>query len=236
MSGERNLLNQQIKEKMVSERIKAILGTLPQGVQLCAVSKYHPAEMIQEAYDAGQRIFGESHVQELRQKQPALPKDIEWHFIGHLQTNKVKYIAPYISLIHAVDSAKLLQEINRQALKCGRVIPCLLQLHVAQEETKFGFTPQECLEYLRTGEYRTLAGVSIAGIMCMATNTDDEERIRQDFATANAFFQQCQKEFPDLASSMQFRSWGMSDDFQLAIEHGSNIVRIGSSIFGHRNY
>ena len=119
---------------------------------------------------------------------------------------------------------------------CGRVIPCLLQLHVAQEETKFGFTPQECLEYLRTGEYRTLAGVSIAGIMCMATNTDDEERIRQDFATANAFFQQCQKEFPDLASSMQFRSWGMSDDFLLAIEHGSNIVRIGSSIFGHRNY
>lgn len=221
---------------MVSERIKAILDTLPQGVQLCAVSKYHPAEMIQEAYDAGQRIFGESHVQELQQKYAILPNDIEWHFIGHLQTNKVKYIAPYISLIHSVDSERLLHEINKQALRNNRQIRCLLQLHVAQEETKFGFTPQECLDYLRIGEYRSLAGISIAGIMCMATNTEDEERIRQDFATANNFFQQCQKEFPDLALSMKFRSWGMSDDFQLAIEQGSNIIRIGNSIFGHRIY
>ena len=221
---------------MVSERIKAILSTLPEEVQLCAVSKYHPAEMIQEAYDAGQRIFGESHVQELQQKCPILPNDIEWHFIGHLQTNKVKYIAPYISLIHSVDSERLLHEINKQALRNNRQIRCLLQLHVAQEETKFGFTTEECLNFLRSGAYKEMKGVEIAGIMCMATNTDDEQRICQDFETANGFFQQCRREFPDLASSMQFRSWGMSDDFHLAIQHGSNIIRIGSSIFGHRNY
>ena len=221
---------------MVSERIKAILSTLPEEVQLCAVSKYHPAEMIQEAYDAGQRIFGESHVQELQQKCPILPNDIEWHFIGHLQTNKVKYIAPYISLIHSVDSERLLHEINKQALRNNRQIRCLLQLHVAQEETQFGFTTEECLNFLRSGAYKEMKGVEIAGIMCMATNTDDEKRICQDFETANGFFQQCRREFPDLASSMQFRSWGMSDDFHLAIQHGSNIIRIGSSIFGHRNY
>ena len=221
---------------MVSERIKAILSTIPEEVQLCAVSKYHPAEMIQEAYDAGQRIFGESHVQELQQKCPILPNDIEWHFIGHLQTNKVKYIAPYISLIHSVDSERLLSEINKQALRNNRQIRCLLQLHVAQEETKFGFTTEECLNFLRSGAYKEMKGVEIAGIMCMATNTDDEQRICQDFETANGFFQQCRREFPDLASSMQFRSWGMSDDFHLAIQHGSNIIRIGSSIFGHRNY
>lgn len=221
---------------MVSERIKAILSTIPEEVQLCAVSKYHPAEMIQEAYDAGQRIFGESHVQELQQKCPILPNDIEWHFIGHLQTNKVKYIAPYISLIHSVDSERLLSEINKQALRNNRQIRCLLQLHVAQEETKFGFTIEECLNFLRSGAYKEMKGVEIAGIMCMATNTDDEQRICQDFETANSFFQQCRQEFPDLASSMQFRSWGMSDDFHLAIQHGSNIIRIGSSIFGHRNY
>ena len=221
---------------MIGDRIRTILSTLPQGVSLCAVSKYHPVEAIQEAYDAGQRIFGESHVQELRQKQPALPQDIEWHFIGHLQTNKVKYIAPYISLIHSVDSPRLLQEINRQALRAGRVIPCLLQLHVAQEDTKFGFTPQECLEYLRTGEYRTLTGIRITGIMCMATNTDSEERILQDFSLANNLFHQCRAEFPDLAESMITRSWGMSDDYPLAIQQGSTLVRIGSSIFGARQY
>lgn len=221
---------------MVSERIKEILGTLPEGVQLCAVSKYHPAEMIQEAYDAGQRIFGESHVQELQQKQASLPADIEWHFIGHLQTNKVKYIAPYISLIHAVDSPRLLAEINKQALRNNRQIRCLLQLHVAEEDTKFGFTTEECLEYLRSGAYKELPGVIISGIMCMATNTDDEERIRRDFKTANNFFKQCKEEFPELAENMCIRSWGMSDDHPIAIQEGSNMVRIGSSIFGHRIY
>lgn len=221
---------------MVSERIKAILGNLPEGVELCAVSKYHPAAMIQEAYDAGQRIFGESHVQELQQKHATLPEDIQWHFIGHLQTNKVKYIAPYISLIHAVDSPRLLAEINKQALRHNRQIRCLLQLHVAEEDTKFGFTTEECIEYLRSGAYKELNGVIISGIMCMATNTDDEERIRKDFKTANDFFRLCKEECPDLADGMRIRSWGMSDDYQLAIQEGSNMVRIGSSIFGHRIY
>lgn len=221
---------------MVAEKIKEIVCTIPDDVRLCAVSKYHPMEMIQEAYGAGQRIFGESHVQELQQKQPALPEDIEWHFIGHLQTNKVKYIAPYISLIHAADSPRLLNEINKQALRNNRKIRCLLQLHVAQEETKFGFTPEECLEYLRTREFLKLEGVEISGIMCMATNTDDEKRIRQDFRTANEFFKQCCEEFPELAQTMQFRSWGMSDDYRIAIEEGSNLIRIGSSIFGQRIY
>lgn len=221
---------------MVSERIKEIRATLPKDVSLCAVSKYHSKEMIREAYDAGQRVFGESHVQELQQKQATLPSDIEWHFIGHLQTNKVKYIAPYISLIHSVDSPRLLNEINKQALRNGRRIPCLLQLHVAQEETKFGFAPEECLEYLRSKEYATLPGICIAGIMCMATNTDDEAQIHGDFRTANRFFGQCLAEFPDLAHEMTIRSWGMSDDYHIAIAEGSNMVRIGSSIFGPRSY
>ena len=216
---------------MVSERIKAILGTLPQGVQLCAVSKYHPAEMIQEAYDAGQRIFGESHVQELRQKQPVLPQDIEWHFIGHLQTNKVKYIAPYISLIHAVDSPKLLQEINRQALKCGRVIPCLLQLHVAQEETKFGLTPQECKELLALGEWQKLDNVELRGIMCMASNTNDKEQIKKEFTAVSNLFREIKKEHFSTDDKFRILSAGMSDDHPIAIECGSTHIRIGSGIF-----
>lgn len=221
---------------MVGEKIKEILGSLPDCVKLCAVSKYHPAEMIQEAYNAGQRIFGESHVQELQQKHALLPSDIEWHFIGHLQTNKVKYIAPYISMIHSVDSPRLLNEISRQAMRNGRQIPCLLQLHVAREETKYGFTDKECLEYLRSGEFRTLKGVLVSGIMCMATNTEDQDIVRRDFHTAYQFFRQCREEFPELADSMHFRSWGMSGDYALAIQEGSNMVRIGSSIFGPRTY
>ncbi|MCM1516553.1 MAG: YggS family pyridoxal phosphate-dependent enzyme [Paraprevotella sp.] len=219
---------------MIGQRIKLMRTSLPADVNLCAVSKYHPAEAIQEAYDAGQRIFGESHVQELQQKHSVLPPDIEWHFIGHLQTNKVKYIASYISMIHSVDSPRLLNAINKHALLNNRKIPCLLQLHVAQEETKFGFAPDECLEYLRSKEYATLAGIKIAGIMCMATNTDDEARVRVDFHTANQFFQQCIAEFPDLSPDMTIRSWGMSEDYKIAIEEGSNMVRIGSRIFGPR--
>lgn len=219
---------------MIGHIVKAIRTSLPADVNLCAVSKYHPAEAIQEAYDVGQRIFGESHVQELQQKHSTLPTDIEWHFIGHLQTNKVKYIASYISLIHSVDTPRLLNEINKQALRNNRRIPCLLQLHIAQEETKFGFTPDECLEYLRSREYATLSGIKIAGIMCMATNTDDEARIRRDFHAANQFFRQCIAEFPDLAPDMTMRSWGMSEDYDIAIEEGSNMVRIGSRIFGRR--
>ena len=221
---------------MIRERIEEISASLPDGVRLCAVSKFHPATDIREAYDAGCRVFGESHVQELVQKRDVLPDDIEWHFIGHLQTNKVKYIAPFISLIHAVDSPRLLREVSSQALRNNRTIPCLLQLHVAREETKFGFAPEECLDYLRSGEYRQLTGAAISGIMCIASNTDDEARIRQDFAVAHNFFLQCKEEFPDLASQFCIKSWGMSGDYRLAIEQGSNMVRIGSSIFGPRNY
>lgn len=218
---------------MIGNRIKEIKAQLPYGVDLCAVSKYHPAEMIQEAYDCGQRIFGESHVQELMKKYEILPKDIKWHFIGHLQTNKVKYIAPFVSLIHSVDTPKLLAEINRQGIKCGRRIPCLLQLHVAQEETKFGFTVDELKDYLLNGEWRNMEGIDIQGIMCMATNTDDEERILNDFRTANEFSRFCAERFGD---TFRIRSWGMSGDYLLAVREGSNLVRIGSKIFGERVY
>ncbi len=218
---------------MISENIRNIKDELPEGVMLCAVSKYHPVEVIQEAYECGQRIFGESHVQELMGKYQVLPKDIEWHFIGHLQTNKVKYIAPFISLIHSVDTPKLLAEINRQGIKCCRRIPCLLQLHVAQEETKFGFTVNELKEYLLKREWCDMEGIDIKGIMCMASNTDNQERILQDFRTANEFSRFCVRNF---GNTFSMRSWGMSGDFLLAVREGSNIVRIGSKIFGERQY
>ncbi|MCF0159821.1 MAG: YggS family pyridoxal phosphate-dependent enzyme, partial [Bacteroidaceae bacterium] len=157
----------------IKDRIKEINGGLPDGARLVAISKYHPASCVAEAYEAGQRIFGESHVQELMEKQAILPTDIEWHFIGHLQTNKVKYIAPFVSLIHAVDTLKLLREIDRQGERCKRVIPCLLQLHVAQEETKFGFTFEECQSLLADGEWKRMKHISLRGLMCMASNTDD---------------------------------------------------------------
>ena len=221
---------------MIREEIEQLHATLPDGVHLVAVSKYHPVEAIREAYEAGQRVFGESHEQELRVKVPALPDDIQWHFIGHLQTNKVRYIAPYISMIHSVDSERLLREIDRQGRKCGRRIPCLLQLHVAQEETKYGFTPEECRAFLEAREWRTMEGVQISGIMCMASNTEDETRIASDFATAQSFFREAKAKW--FADDDHFRhcSWGMSDDYPIAVQHGSTLVRIGSRIFGQRQY
>lgn len=215
---------------------------MPEGVRLVAVSKYHPIEMIQDAYDGGQRIFGESHVQELVQKYEALPKDIEWHFIGHLQTNKVKYIAPFIDLIHAVDSEHLLKEIDKQAKKCGRVIPVLMQVHVAKEETKFGFLPDELLAYMQSGAWRQYENVSINGLMCMATNTDDEAQIAREFEQARELFEAIQNVLTETSGTdkaiaqWETRSWGMSDDYPIAIRHGSNMVRIGSLIFGERVY
>ena len=158
---------------MIQEEISQIKATLPEHVRLVAVSKYHPIEALQEAYEGGQRVFGESKVQEMTMKYKALPKDIEWHFIGHLQTNKIKYMAPYVALIHGVDSYKLLAEINKQALKVERIIPCLLQIHIAQEETKFGFSTDECRTMLEAGEWRSLNNVRIAGVMGMASNTED---------------------------------------------------------------
>lgn len=220
----------------IQAEIQRIKAGLPEGVQLVAVSKFHPIEALQEAYDGGQRIFGESKVQEMTQKYEALPKDIEWHFIGHLQTNKIKYMAPYVALIHGVDSYKLLAEINKQAAKAGRTIPCLLQIHIAQEETKFGFSFDECRQMLEEGSWRTLAHIRIAGLMGMATNTDDEGLIAREFESLKQFFDEL-KDGP-LADAPHFReiSMGMSDDYPLAIGHGSTLIRIGSRIFGARVY
>ena len=220
---------------MITERIKGIKQTLPEGVRLVAVSKFHPASMIQEAYDAGQRIFGESHVQEMVAKYEVLPKDIEWHFIGHLQTNKVKYIAPFVSLIHAVDSEHLLKEIDKQAKRCERVIPVLLQVHVAKEETKFGFAPNELLEFMKSEVWKQYENVSISGLMCMATNTDDEAQIASEFEQAKELFDTIRDSYSDLRN-WKTCSWGMSDDYPIAVKHGSTMVRIGSLIFGERIY
>ena len=221
---------------MIAEKLQQVKATLKPGVRLVAVSKFHPAEALQEAYDAGQRIFGESHVQELVAKQEALPKDIEWHFIGHLQTNKVKYIAPFISLIHSVDSVKLLKEIDKQAAKAERVVDVLLQVHVAKEETKFGFTPDELLDMLATEEWKTLQHVRLAGLMAMATNTDDTAQIAREFDTVSQLFAVVKERF--FATEPAFReiSMGMSGDYLIAQEHGSTMVRIGTTIFGQRNY
>lgn len=220
----------------IQENIHQVLSTLPEGVRLVAVSKFHPVEALQEAYNAGQRIFGESKVQELTAKYEQLPADIEWHFIGHLQTNKVKYIAPFVCLIHGVDTYKLLCEINRQGQRVGRIIPCLLQLHVAQEETKFGFTPEECLQMLSEGEWRTLPYVSIRGLMGMASNTDDTAQVSREFATLSSVFTQIKTQFFADRKEFSQLSMGMSDDYPLAIEQGSTLVRVGSRIFGERNY
>ena len=220
----------------IQEEIQTIKAGLPESVRLVAVSKFHPIEALQEAYEGGQRIFGESKVQEMTQKYEALPKDIEWHFIGHLQTNKIKYMAPYVALIHGVDSYKLLSEINKQAAKAGRIIPCLLQIHIAQEKTKFGFSTDECRTMLEEGNWRQLKNVQIAGVMGMATNTEDEAQIRREFATLSAFFREAKETYFKDAPTFKEISMGMSDDYPIAVEEGSTLVRIGSRIFGARNY
>lgn len=211
--------------------LQEIKADIRPGVELVAVSKYHPAEAIRQAYAAGQRAFGESRVQELQAKRQELPNDIEWHFIGHLQPNKVKYIAPYISLIHAVDSFKLLLEIEKQAAKVGRIIPCLLELRVAQEATKYGFTPAECTAMLAEGQWRNLHHVKLCGIMCMASHTDATAQIRQEFHTAYSYFQEVKARFFADAPAFCQRSWGMSHDYYLAMDEGATMVRIGSAIF-----
>lgn len=220
----------------VAKNLRAVLTNLPAGVKLVAISKFHPNEYIEAAYAAGQRIFGESHEQELAQKVKTLPKDIEWHFIGHLQTNKVKYIAPYISMIEAVDSMKLLREINKQALKNNRVIPVLLELHIAEEETKYGLTLDACRELLEAGEWRDLKGVSIHGLMMMASNVDDEGQIRKEMLTAARFFDEVKERYFADCPEFKERSWGMSHDYKIAVECRSTMVRVGTSIFGPRVY
>lgn len=223
---------------MIAEEIHRITSQLPDGVRLVAVSKFHPSEVIREAYAAGQRLFGESHAQELQRKHVELQDlPLEWHFIGHLQTNKVKYIAPYVHLIHSADSPRLLEEINRQALKAGRVIRCLIQLHVAEEETKFGFTPDEAQAYLDSGAWQQLSGIELAGVMAMATNTDDTSRIRTDFQRARQFFERAQSSMTNgQRSAFNELSMGMSDDWHIAIDCGATLIRIGTQIFGERQY
>lgn len=220
----------------VAGKLREVKSNIPEGVTLVAVSKFHPNEYIEAAYTEGQRVFGESHEQELSKKYDTLPKDIQWHFIGHLQTNKVKYIAPYISMVDAVDSLKLLKEINKQAAKHDRVIDVLLELHIAQEATKYGLTIDACRQLLDDGEWRNLNSVRICGLMMMASNTDDENQIRSEFIQAADFFDEVKaKYFADSAAFCQ-RSWGMSHDYKIAVECKSTMVRVGTTIFGPRVY
>lgn len=218
----------------IQNHLQNITKELPQGVTLVAVSKYHPASDILEAYHAGQRVFGENLAREMQNKHDILPKDIQWHFIGHLQKNKVKYIAPFVSMIQSVDSIQLLQEIDRQAAKHNRIIPCLLQIHVAQEQTKFGLTFQECLDLLEEGSWRQLTHIRIDGIMGIATHTEDTSLIRKEFQSLNNLFKQVKETYFLNDDNFSYKSWGMSDDYQLALQENSNTIRIGSAIFGNR--
>ncbi len=219
---------------MIKENLSIVRENIPEGVTLVAVSKTKPNEMILEAYHEGQRIFGENKVQELVEKQEHLPKDIEWHLIGHLQTNKVKYIAPFVKLIHAVDSLKLLKEIDKQAKKNKRTIDCLLQFHIAQEESKFGLSFIEAQELLSSPEFITLQNISITGVMGMATFTDNEEQIREEFQALENYFNVIKSHYFKFNDAFSIISMGMSGDYKIAIEEGSTMVRVGSSIFGKR--
>jgi len=218
----------------ISQNIDKIKKEIPDNVKLVAVSKTKPKEYIQEAYDGGYRIFGENKPQELKQKYIDLPKDIEWHFIGHLQTNKVKYIAPFVSLIHAVDSMKLLMEINKHAIKNNRIIDCLLQFHIADEDAKFGFTKETFLDTISQKNLFDLVGVRIVGVMGMATFSDDKIKVKNEFKNLKTIFKQLKQEFFLEQKEFTQISMGMSGDYMLAIEEGSSMIRVGSSIFGLR--
>jgi pyridoxal phosphate enzyme (YggS family) len=215
---------------MIGANIRKISEEIPAGVKLVAVSKTKPVEAILEAYAAGQRAFGENKVQEMVDKQAQLPADIEWHLIGHLQSNKVKYIAPFVHLIHAVDSLKLLEVINKEAVKNNRVIDCLLQFHIAQEETKFGLSLEEAEQLLASESFRSMQNVAIKGVMGMASFTEDEQLIRSEFRNLKSIF----KQISNHQSQFSILSFGMSGDYKIAIEEGSNMIRVGSSIFGGR--
>ncbi|WP_243350248.1 YggS family pyridoxal phosphate-dependent enzyme [Parabacteroides sp. FAFU027] len=220
----------------VSENLNSVRQNIPSQVQLVAVSKFHPAQSIREAYECGQRVFGESRVQELTDKVNQLPSDIEWHFIGHLQTNKVKYIVPFVTMIHAIDSERLLQEIDKSAGKVNRTIDCLLQIHIAEEESKFGFSLDECREFMASGRWKQMPNIRLRGVMGMATFTDNEAQVRREFQHLTQFFREVkEKWFADEVSFSEI-SMGMSDDYRIAIEEGSTMVRIGSTIFGSRQY
>jgi pyridoxal phosphate enzyme (YggS family) len=218
----------------IKNSINNLLQNLPTDCKLIAVSKTKPVEKIQEAYEAGQRRFGENKVQEIVPKYEALPKDIEWHMIGHLQSNKVKYIAPFIHLIHSVDSYRLLEEINKQAARVNRIIPCLLQVHIAEEETKFGFSEVEVTQLLLSGEFALLQNIRIEGLMGMATLTQDLEQVRKEFRGLKKFFDHLKLQSLPLHVKMNELSMGMSSDYRIAAEEGSTMIRVGTAIFGER--
>ncbi|MEJ1222142.1 YggS family pyridoxal phosphate-dependent enzyme [Sediminicola sp. 1XM1-17] len=216
----------------IKENLEEILGSIPKTVTLVAVSKTKPDQDLQEAYDAGQRVFGENKIQEMTQKWENLPKDIQWHMIGHVQTNKVKYMAEYVSLVHGVDSLKLLKEIDKQAKKHNRIVDCLLQMHIAEEDTKFGLDDAELRDLLSSEIFGKLKNVQVVGLMGMATFTDDKNQIRREFKQLKKQFDTLKETLPNIHTL----SMGMSGDYEIAIEEGSNMIRIGSSIFGARNY
>lgn len=221
---------------MIEENYRQVAATLRPGVRLVAVSKYKTVEEIKSVYDLGQRVFGENKAQEMRAKHEVLPSDIEWHFIGHLQRNKIKYIIGYVSLIHSIDSLELLQEVNRAAAKENRVVPCLLQFHIAEEETKFGLNLAEAEALLDSPDFAEMRNVRIDGVMGMATFTPDKEQVRREFASLRDIFQKLQATFFLGKEHFKEISMGMSDDYRIAMEEGSTLVRIGSSIFGARDY
>jgi pyridoxal phosphate enzyme (YggS family) len=220
----------------IENNIKTIKQSLPTPCRLIVVSKTQSEGKILEAYQAGQRDFGENKVQELTQKYEALPKDIQWHMIGHLQSNKVKFLVPFVSLIHGVDSLKLLQEIHKQGQKINRIIPCLLQVHIADEETKFGFSEEEILHLMKSSELQTLSSITINGLMGMATLTENAEQIRNEFKGLKALFEKLKSMTLPPHVEMKELSMGMSSDYKIAAEEGSTLIRVGTAIFGERNY
>ena len=220
----------------IAENIRQMKASLPAGVTLVAISKFHPVEALREAYDAGQRVFGESRAQELVAKRKALPEDIEWHFIGPLQSNKVKDIVPFVRLIHSIDSRKLLEEVDKQARKHDRVVDVLLEIHVAREESKHGFTPEECEALLGDEAVARLEHVRVRGLMAMASLTDDERRIREEFRTVRELFEKLRDGVCRDNASFTVLSMGMSHDYPIAIEEGSTMIRVGTHIFGEREY
>lgn len=221
---------------MIKENLEKIRATLPEGVTLVAVSKTKPVSDLQEAYDAGQRVFGENYPQEMRDKHEVLPQDIQWHFIGHLQTNKIKYIIQYVTLIHSIDTASLLEAVNKEAKKHDRVVDCLLQFHIALEETKFGLDLDEARQLLDSEEYKQMENVRICGVMGMGTFTDDMEEVRKEFKHLKSIFDTLKSDY--FADQPQFKeiSMGMSEDYPIAIEEGATLIRVGSKIFGARVY
>ena len=218
----------------IQNNLTAFRNKIPPEIKLIAVSKTKPVEIIHEAYIAGQRIFGENKVQELVDKQAQLPKDIEWHYIGHLQRNKVKFLAPFVSLIHAIDSFRLLTEVNKHGIKNNRVIKCLLQFHIAMESTKFGLNYNEAVELMENDIYKTFKNVEIVGVMGMATFTENKERIRSEFKLLRSYFERLKKDYFMNSQSFKEIYMGMSDDYQIAIEEGSTMIRVGTKIFGKR--